>query len=269
MTNDIGNIVISKIETLPFIHKYAGVVRSLSYTDTVEGKQIKKTFPASAQITLEQCESGKYRDLYPDSSKKSVLYLEDMGARFLRNEGVLNYFNARYQLVCWLNLPLLGYASTEYSSIAMQGILSRFPTTPFNSGIYSRIKINVTTQLPKSINPFQKYTYNESVNQFLMYPFDYFVLELDVDFVVNKRCLEEQSLGEPIGCQVSDEFVLEYEVLHDYVSPYSYIGRAAFGSSETAYVWTITRIETLNNGTTITSTRTAQKWSERLIISYP
>lgn len=200
MTNDIGNIIIEKIKTLPFVDKYAGVVRTLSYTDTVEGKVIKKTFPASAQITLQACESGRYRDLCPDSNKKSVLYLEDKGARYISDEGPKKFWRASYQLVCWLNLPKLGYTSTEYSSIAIQGILSKFPVTPFNSGIYQRIKINTQAQQAKNINPFVKYTYEETINQFLMYPFDYFVLDLEVDFIVNKNCLQETPTETELPC---------------------------------------------------------------------
>ena len=54
----------------------------------------------------------------------------------------------------------------------------------------------------------------------------------------------------------------------DWVSPYSYIGVAPYGSSETDYVWTITRITINNDGTVTTSILHNQRWSDHLTLTY-
>ena len=54
----------------------------------------------------------------------------------------------------------------------------------------------------------------------------------------------------------------------DWVSPYSYIGVAPYGSSETDYVWTITRITINNVGTVTTSILHNQRWSDHLTLTY-
>lgn len=200
MIKQIGNILISKVGTLPFVDKYAGVVKTLSFVAQEGTKQVKKMFPAACNITLEECSSGRYKDLIPDSSKKSVLYLEDKGLRIVRREGGLIFFKASYDLVCWLNMPKLGFADCSYSGIAITSILAKLPTTPFNNGIYNRIAINVVSQATTQNNPFQKYSYDETINQFLMFPFDYFTLAIEIDFVVNQKCLSVAELNPPLPC---------------------------------------------------------------------
>ena len=54
----------------------------------------------------------------------------------------------------------------------------------------------------------------------------------------------------------------------DWVSPYSYIGVAPYGSSETDYVWTITRITINNDGTVTTSILHNRRWSDHLTLTY-
>ena len=60
----------------------------------------------------------------------------------------------------------------------------------------------------------------------------------------------------------------EYVLRHDFVSPYSYCGKALSGSLETQSVWTITRIEVLSDGTTTTTSATNVDWTNRYTHTY-
>lgn len=201
MTIEIGDIIVDRIKTLPFIDKYAGVVKVVTYkAKNTSGGFEKKTFPASCRTTLEECESGRYKDLVPDSTKNSVLYLEDKGARIIRQVGSRVYWKSSYDLIGWLNMPKLGFTGCSYSGIAISGIISRFPVKPFNSGIFSTVAIRVTGVPGRTTNPFSKYSYDESITQFLMYPYDFFVLNIDVDYFVDQRCLTPETLNPPIIC---------------------------------------------------------------------
>lgn len=194
MTNEIGDIVISKIESLPFIDKYSGVVKAISYTDN----GVKKTFPASISTCLTDCEKN-YKDLCPDSGKRSVLFLEDKGAVVLSQEGKEIKWRASYDLVCWLNNKKIG-SRTPYSGVAIAYLLKRLCINHFNSGVYQKIKINVIGQKSKGINPFLKYTLEEGTTQYLMWPYDCFVLELNVEFSINKDCIEIETLESETQC---------------------------------------------------------------------
>lgn len=200
MIGIIGNIVIDQVKDLPFIDKYTGVVKVLKYADTSSGSKVIKSFPAACTTTLDECESGRYKDYTPDESKKSITYLEDTGLRVVGREGNYLLFEANYDLVSWLNLPKLGFTDCSYSGTAILGILKKLPARPFNSGNYHLIDIQFVSQRPKSVNPFAKYSYDETVMQFLMYPFDYFVLALRVTFRVDMRCITIASLTPPVDC---------------------------------------------------------------------
>lgn len=58
------------------------------------------------------------------------------------------------------------------------------------------------------------------------------------------------------------------EKRHDFVSPYSYCGKAAIGVSEAAASWIIKRIEVLTDGSTVVKTAVAVDWTNRLTHTY-
>ena len=60
----------------------------------------------------------------------------------------------------------------------------------------------------------------------------------------------------------------EYVLKHDFVSPYSYCGKAIVGSLESQSVWTITRVEVLSDGTTSTAQATNVDWTNRYTHTY-
>ena len=203
MTNDIGDIVIDRLSTLPWMDKYVGVVKTLSYQGQDKtGKAIIKRMPVSCRTSADECSSGRYTDLLPDSRVKSVTFLKDNGVRFVSRDGNKFYFRASFNLVVWLNLPALGYEACSYGGIAIAGILTKFPATPFqNTGsIYQQVKINVDGQLANSTNPFAEYTIPEEVMQYLMYPYESFVLPITVDFMTNKSCLDIPYVPAPLNC---------------------------------------------------------------------
>ena len=205
MIIDIGEIIISRINTLPFLDKFAGVVKVLSYINVDKnGKWIKNTFPASCKspINLSDCDTSRYLDLCPDDKKKSVLYLEDKGIRFRKTEGQQIYFTASVDLVLWLNLPLLGVSDCSFSARCSAAIISLLigKGVPFQSGIYQMVSIKPVFEQPKSNNPFVKYTYNEISQQLLMYPYDHLVLSLDIEFMINAKCIDQIILNPPIPC---------------------------------------------------------------------
>ena len=208
MTIDIGDIIINRLATLPWLDKYVGVVKTLSYQgqDSL-GKTIIKRMPVSCRTSQNQCSSGTYIDLCPDNKKKSIFFLKDNGVRFVSKDGDKYYWRASYNAVGWLNLPKLGYENCNYSGVAITGILSKFPSSPFQEigSIYQRVMINVDGQLSQNTNPFSEYTFPEEITQYLMYPYEAFVLPITVDFMINKSCLSALPLGQPIACLTNND----------------------------------------------------------------
>jgi len=63
------------------------------------------------------------------------------------------------------------------------------------------MRIKVNQELVKSAAIFSKYSYDEAVTQYLMYPFDYFALDITTDFLINKSCIIDWENETPIICE--------------------------------------------------------------------
>lgn len=60
----------------------------------------------------------------------------------------------------------------------------------------------------------------------------------------------------------------DYDVLHDFVAPYSYIGKALADTSISVNAWNIKRIEILEDGSTVVTTATNVNWTNRYTHTY-
>lgn len=197
MIRYIGNILKDQIEDLAFVDKIAGVVKPLRYKNK-EG--IIQTFPVDCQISLNDCNKNKrYLDLVPDNSKKSVIYFEDVGLRPVSQNGTILKMNAQLNLIGWLNLQKLGVNGCSYSAMAIGAILKKLSIPQFNvvdNPKLQYVSIKFLGQQPQSVNPFEKYSYDDTVNQFLMYPYDYFMLSFEIDFQFDTRCVNLETFEE-------------------------------------------------------------------------
>lgn len=204
MITDIGNIIKSYL-TLPFIDKLGGVVRVITKTETdSSGRSIRKSFPVDCDVTNDDCLAGRYIDLVPNSKYMSVVYFEDEGVSIV-DQNIRDFtFEASLKLVAWLNLKKLGKTACSNSALAYLSILKALPTRYFNQTIngvpYSRILITPSGQDIKSPQIFSKYSYEEEKTQYLVYPYDYFAMDINVKFTVSKSCVPDWTNGEEIVC---------------------------------------------------------------------
>lgn len=199
MITEVGDKVISYLEPFrvggsganQFIDKLAGVVTVLSKQDKdAENKTIVKRFPVACGMSYDECiNTGSYQDLVPNDQLGCITYLEEQPAILLGEQGGKQAWKCRYDLIAWMNKKKLGKASQcSVSSQIITTYIGAFPKFPINNGIYQKLLVKVVGQSPKNINPFLKYSYDEEVNQFLMAPFDYFSLPIEVTFEIDERC---------------------------------------------------------------------------------
>lgn len=203
MTIEVGDIIKEFLKDLTFIDRLAGVVRVITKTDIVEKRKVISKFPVACDVSPEECvTSDKYFDLVPDSSKGCIVYLEDLGVIFRGQDGGKQVYKAKYKLVGWVNNAKLGYEDCSVTGKIIASIINVFPVVPFNDGIYLSGSVVVQGQEPKTgQNPFAKYSYDEKISQYLLYPFDYFSLFIDVNFTINKKCLVEFEKKTSIPCK--------------------------------------------------------------------
>lgn len=202
MNEKIASILKSKIEALPFVDKIAGLVRpvKIELLDK-DNKSVLKTFPVASDISNEACISGQYKDLIPDSKYRSIIYFEDNGITLTARNNRWVSFNSRLTLVGWLNLKMLFDCQTYTGSTeCILSILSELPENPFSEDIFREIRIIALSEVTKSNAIFSRYTYDETKTQYLLYPFNYFALNMSVEFKINLACVEQFKLASCPKC---------------------------------------------------------------------
>lgn len=203
MIIEVGNIVKDYLQPLDFINKLAGVVKVVTKIDKDgDNKTIIKKYPVACDVDFDDClTKGTYKDLIPNSSLGCIVFMEDLGCRFNGMRGHKQTWKGSYKIIGWVNNKQLGYAECSVTGQVIASIINQFPIVPFNSGNYQSVGIQVIGQEPKNgQNPFSKYSFDEAQTQFLMYPFDYFSLLVDVSFEIDKRCLTPFVKATPIAC---------------------------------------------------------------------
>lgn len=212
MTTEVGNILKDFLEPLrvggtgenQFIDKLAGVVKTITRSDLDSNNvRVSKTFPVACGVSYEECnKASAYTDLIPDSRLGCIVFFEDLGVRKIDNEGGLANWKASYRLVGWVNNKKLGVNGCSVTGQVINTIIDQFPTRFFNvtGTIYQRCFIEVLGQDPKSTNPFSKYSFDEDKTQYLMSPFDYFSIQIDINYSINSKCLTAFTKNTEINC---------------------------------------------------------------------
>jgi hypothetical protein len=200
MNEDIANILKSQIESLPFMDRVGGLVKVIRKQETTDKGTVVKSFPVDCGTTLQDCNTGKYKDLVPNSKYKSIHYFEDLGISISGQDQATFTFDAKIKLVGWLNLKKLGKDQCSVSALAIAAILKQIEAKTFNSGVFTRIQIRCTGVDPKTSAIFSKYSYTEEINQYLMFPYDYYAMTFTVNFTIPNKCIADWVSSIPINC---------------------------------------------------------------------
>ena len=199
MNQTVANIIKGYIEDCrcSFVDKIAGLT-SVVYMNVLDeaGNKVQKSYPVSCDVTADDCKSGLYNDLTPDSKYKTIIYFEDGGVSFNSRQGNFICYTSNLKLICWINIPKLydevcpdGEPCTASAGI-IKKILCCLPEFPAYANPFSRFYPVVTSQEIRSNSIFSKYTYNELQTQYLMYPYDYFALNIQTTFCVCMDCTD-------------------------------------------------------------------------------
>lgn len=189
------------VENLNYVDKLAGLVtlehvkKQSSKTTTVD-----KSYPVYCSLNND-CDTSKILPLIPDRKLKSLFYFEDLrGINVLGTEkGFINY-SASVRLIGWINPKLLGSTDCDIKSMIMTEIIHLMIGNTFNSGVYTKIKTNILSIPPKSENLFSNYKYSDKFVELLDKPYDYFAIDLSIEFSIHKNCLISFNSTPPIVC---------------------------------------------------------------------
>lgn len=196
MNSGIANYIVSLIDGLPFIDKIAGVVTPI----TRKADDVTKVFPVACGVQHRDCVAGKYDDLVPNSKYKSIIYFEDNGVSFGAIKGNRREFTSRLRLIGWLNLQKLGETDCMKSEAIILEILRSLPLFPVNHNNYILLMVTLVSEAPKNKDIFSKYSYDEATMQYLMSPYDYFALDINMKWFMNLNCIDPYEPQPSIDC---------------------------------------------------------------------
>lgn len=191
MNQAIADIIKEHIEGLDFVDKIAGLVSTV-YMDVSDKDNalVQKAFPVACCVTANDCKQGAYNDLMPNSQYKTVIYFEDGGVSFDKYESHWKYYTSKLRLVCWINIAkILGDncksgSVCTYAAHVIAEIIRELPEFPESHTPFHRLYFEVVNQAVRDNSIFGKYTFDEKHIQYLMYPYDYFALDIETHFSI-------------------------------------------------------------------------------------
>ena len=183
---------------IPFIDVYSGLVQTVT-TKIPNGDDIMitKRMPVSYNVVGdESCTKSPEKALIPNSNRKGIIYFEDnAGISTIRElSGGRKLYRATLIMVVWLNRRKI--AGDDYANIsqsAFETITEKLRKDKAGENQIKNISFNRFRQEP---NIFAKYTYEETETQYLRPPFEYFAVDVTVNFISTCQpaiCLTENN----------------------------------------------------------------------------
>lgn len=206
MNKEIASILKGRLAAngnLPFVEVLAGLAQTVTYKEQDEnGNPVTKRMPVAYDTNVAPgCTVSPERAVVPDSNKKGLIYFEDLGVRFIdRVSGGAMKYQADLVLVCWMNRArLVGDSYTEITSYAVTRILQKLQLkTIKNEGQFTRFRVFPGKVLPQDAAVFSRYTYDETITQYLRPPFEFFGMQITVEFCISPNCVTELIFKDPV-----------------------------------------------------------------------
>lgn len=193
MNKEICHIFRGKLDTLPFKDVLAGMVQTVTMPDETETGTVLKRFPVAYDTNdTDPCYTSPERMLVPDSKRKSIIYFEDYGLGLLSNRGD-RQFESKVRLICWLNRAnLVADKYQEITARCIAEIINRLETrNPQNISPFIKIQTRINNIPPQDAGLFSRYTYDETIRQYLRPPFEFFALDIVSHFELPINCIEQ------------------------------------------------------------------------------
>lgn len=206
MNKEVAHILKERLAAdggLPFVEVLAGLAQRVEFKQpNGDGNPVTKRMPVSYDTNVAQgCKVTPETALVPNSKKRGILYFEDMGASFVdRVSGGAMKYRSTLVMVCWMNRArLVGDHYTEITSYCVTSALGKLKVREIaNEGNFSRFLVTPGRVLPQDASVFSRYTYDETITQYLRPPFEFFGMELTVDYTIHPACVEQLEWKDPV-----------------------------------------------------------------------
>lgn len=187
MIEPIISRISNNLKSLPFIERHGGLVRTARRYMIIDGQPFEELYPVSMDVEGNCFENGKYLDLAPNSSYKSVSYFEQRGPVIVECEGSFYKFTAPVSFVCWMNMKKVG--SHNQVGYVYEGMSLDVLTKSIQINKYHALSVEIESLHPKNEGIFQKYNYSDRLDLFL-YPYDFFSINFIIKWRMQIGCFD-------------------------------------------------------------------------------
>ena len=193
--------------------RIAGIVQPVTRVD----KDKKPfTFPISCDVTGTACyEQGRYFDLLPNDLYRAVIYFEQLGdvrfTGYLDSKDKTMIYETNLRLVGWINAKKLGSTDCAITSRIVLGIIKALTAVKGESNRKAGrltvadaaftgaiVEVDVVRQLRQDPSIFSRY--NMPNGGQLLYPWDYFALDIAATLYVGRNCFDAVEADTEILC---------------------------------------------------------------------
>jgi len=173
-------LVKNLASNIPFIDKWAGLVKPLRK----KVQQIDKIFPVAINTPV-NCDQNDYTALVPDSSKRSIVYVEQVGSAQVETiTSNYEHMTATIRLVVWYNLDRITDGAYVSEDKLVDQILDWLPKRLSDSLFVGAKQVHLLpTGVVYGTDVVSQYTYNEIKSQFGTHPYGIFAIDLDVWYI--------------------------------------------------------------------------------------
>lgn len=198
MQSKLASIIKEQFKGLDFINKLGGLtfvqtqkqaMNNLSNEDKTD--TLIKKFPCSTDVWLRESNvdlTNKIIDFIPNSGNVGMVYFEPTSdIREIAQRGIRSQYSCGYRVVFFGNGNKISTKDGTSSTlqIQMQKAIKSMRGISKDGFICINPRI---TGIQTDANIFSKYTYSEEVTQYLMPPFIYFAINIDVTFFSSNGC---------------------------------------------------------------------------------
>lgn len=199
MNKELSVILLNKLGTPYYLDRTSGLVQTFERViESDGGAAVTKRIPVSSFATFQECTANPQAQIsmVPNSKFKSVLYFEDNGITGPTMVRAGAEYLSRVRLVCWLNTKLIaGQSNMGLTTMIISDIIKKLSGNPFNSSPFTKIAVKIGSIPPQDKSIFSKYDYSEKETQYLMAPFEYFALDLNVTYTIPFGCVDDSIIN--------------------------------------------------------------------------
>lgn len=192
MNRQLSEYLLNSIERPSYIDKWCGTVQTIDKAN-ISPQQGTNRFPIGYPLTGRDCgrDPVKPVEMVPDAKYKGILYFEDKGIN-PTNKPYASYFGyqSSLRLVCWLNNKKIGADQTSnyLLSYAVADLIDRLTMFFPGGDIFKNVKAEVRSIAAIDKQIFNNYDYDDKITAYLQGDYVYFAIDLNVNFLIPKRC---------------------------------------------------------------------------------